>query len=288
MIYSGLVGRMQDVYRTTCMHAHDLWLCMQCILTCRSTLIRADAIEKLMYVDIFEKRTDAQPPPPPPKRLVNFRVQENIDNYRMSHDRWHAFNQSEVLNAVQYSVVFPFTGVRCTQRASIGYWPGPISNTGPLSTPYTRKGKQLLQARFHTPSNIPQRIFPKEMDAFIDDEDVGYLDALLDVPDFDVDSLFAAHVETEQEVQRHSRLIDDAVAEAQVEPADVRQFELSSTVRFRTGSSDKVYEKSIGSRFDKVSDDDIEKIIAEQKNRNTKDATDKWLRVFCHKPQHQS
>ena len=36
--------------------------------------------------------------------------------YRMSHDRWHAFNQSEVLNAVQYSVVFPFTGVRCTQR----------------------------------------------------------------------------------------------------------------------------------------------------------------------------
>ena len=108
------------------------------------------------------------------------------------------------------------------------------------------------------------------MDAFIDDEDVGYLDALLDVPDFDVDSLFAAHVETEQEVQRHSRLIDDAVAEAQVEPADVRQFELSSTVRFRTGSSDKVYEKSIGSRFYKVSDDDIEKIIAEQKNRNTK------------------
>ena len=71
-------------------------------------------------------------------------------------------------------------------------------------------------------------MFPKEMDAFIDDEDVGYLDALLDVPDFDVDSLFAAHVETEQEVQRHSRLIDDAVAEAQVEPADVRQFELSS------------------------------------------------------------
>ena len=120
-------------------------------------------------------------------------------------------------------------------------------------------------------------MFPKEMDARIDDEDVGFLDALLDVPDFDVDSLFAAHVETEQEVQRHSRLIDDAVAEAQVEPADVRQFELSSTVRFRTGSSDKVYEKSIGSRFDKVSDDDIEKIIAEQKNRNTKDATDKWL-----------
>ena len=39
----------------------------------------------------------------------------------------------------------------------------------------------------------------------------------------------------------------------------------NSTVRFRTGSSDKVYEKSIGSRFDKVSDDDIEKIIAEQK-----------------------
>ena len=195
-------------------------------------------------------------------------------HYRMSHDRWHAFNQSEVLNAVQYSVVFPFTGVRCTQRASIGYWPGPISNTGPLSTPYTRKGKQLPQARFHTPSNIPQRMFPKEMDAFIDDEDVGYLDALLDVPDFDVDSLFAAHVETEQEVQRHSRLIDDAVAEAQVEPADVRQFELSSTVRFRTGSSDKVYEKSIGSRFDKVSDDDIEKIIAEQKNRNTKDASE--------------
>ena len=69
-------------------------------------------------------------------------------HYRMSHDRWHAFNQSEVLNAVQYSVVFPFTGVRCTQRASIGYWPGPISNTGPLSTPYTRKGKQLPQARF--------------------------------------------------------------------------------------------------------------------------------------------
>ena len=127
-------------------------------------------------------------------------------HYRMSHDRWHAFNQSEVLNAVQYSVVFPFTSVRCTQRASIGYWPGPISNTGPLSTPYTRKGKQLPQARFHTPSN--------------------------------------------------------------------------STVRFRTGSSDKVYEKSIGSRFDKVSDDDIEKIIAEQKNRNTKDATDKWLKVF--------
>ena len=26
-------------------------------------------------------------------------------------------------------------------------------------------------------------MFPKEMDAFIDDEDVGYLDALLDVPD---------------------------------------------------------------------------------------------------------
>ena len=99
----------------------------------------------------------------------------------MSHDRWHSFNQSEVLNAVQYSVVFPFTGVRCTQRASIGYWPGPISNTGPLSTPHTSEGKQLPQARFHTPSNIPQRMFPKEMDAFIDDEDVGYLDALLDV-----------------------------------------------------------------------------------------------------------
>ena len=66
-------------------------------------------------------------------------------------------------------------------------------------------------------------------------------------------------------MQRHSRLIDDGVAEAQVEPAGVRQFELSSTARFRTGSSDKVYEKSIGSRFDKVSDDDIEKIIAEQK-----------------------
>ena len=82
-------------------------------------------------------------------------------------------------------------------------------------------------------------MFPKEMDAFIDDEDVGYLDALLDVPDFDVDSLFAAHVETEQEVQRHSRLIDDAVAEAQVEPADVRQFELSSTVRFRLAAATK-------------------------------------------------
>ena len=184
------------------------------------------------------------------------------------------------------SILWYFPSVVCGVLSGpvLDIGPGqPISNTGPLSTPYTRKGKQLPQARFHTPSNIPQRMFPKEMDAFIDDEDVGYLDALLDVPDFDVDSLFAAHVETEQEVQRHSRLIDDALAEAQVEPADVRQFELSSTVRFRTGSSDKVYEKSIGSRFDKVSDDDIEKIIAEQKNRNTRRLT-----RYCHKPQHQS
>ena len=34
-----------------------------------------------------------------------------------------------------------------------GYWPGPISNTGPLSTPYTRKGKQLPQARYQTLTN---------------------------------------------------------------------------------------------------------------------------------------
>ena len=37
--------------------------------------------------------------------------------------------------------LFSFPGVRCTQRASIGYWPGPISNTGLLSTPHTSEGK---------------------------------------------------------------------------------------------------------------------------------------------------
>ena len=82
------------------------------------------------------------PPRPCPRSIyifINFCLV--IGRYRMSHDRWHAFNQSEVLNAVQNSVVFPFTGVRCTQRASIGYWQYWI-----LSTPYTRKGKQLPQA----------------------------------------------------------------------------------------------------------------------------------------------
>ena len=105
----------------------------------------------------------------------------------------------------------------------------------------------------------------EEMDDFIPDQVVGGFDALKDIPDFDIDSLLAAHTETEQEVRHHSRLIDDAVAEAAVKPADIRQFELSSTVRFRTANSGQVFEKLTGSRFEKVSDEDIEKIVAEQK-----------------------
>ena len=81
----------------------------------------------------------------------------------------------------------------------------------------------------------------EEMDDFIPDQDVGGFDALFDVPDIDINSLLADHAETEQEVQRHSRLIDDVVAEAAVKPADVRQFELSSTVRFRIAGSDQVF-----------------------------------------------
>ena len=49
----------------------------------------------------------------------------------MSHDRWHAFTQSEVLNAVQYSVVFSLHWRAVYSagqywilaRANIQYWP---------------------------------------------------------------------------------------------------------------------------------------------------------------------
>ena len=91
-----------------------------------------------------------KPPVRPNQRAI-------LNIYRMSHDRWHAFNQSEVLNAVQYSVVFPFTGVRCTQRASIGYWPGPISNTGPPSTPGKENNFHKRGSTHQLASNIPQK-----------------------------------------------------------------------------------------------------------------------------------
>ena len=63
---------------------------------------------------------------------VHDRVQRSsIVVYRMSHDRWHAFNQSEVLNAVQYSVVFSLHWCAVYSagqywilaRANIQYWP---------------------------------------------------------------------------------------------------------------------------------------------------------------------
>lgn len=66
-------------------------------------------------------------------------------------------------------------------------------------------------------------------------------------------------------------------------PGKVSEVELWSTVRVHTVDN-QVFEKSADSRFKKISDADIDKIVTEQKNKNTTDATEKWLRVlsdFC-------
>ena len=41
-----------------------------------------------------------------------------------------------------------------------------------------------------------------------------------------------------------------------------------------------VLEKTVDSRFEKLSDAAIDSLVSEQKNKNTEQATDKWLRLF--------
>lgn len=74
-------------------------------------------------------------------------------------------------------------------------------------------------------------------------------------------------------------LLATAVMESNVDPGAITQVELHSSVRLSTADC-RVLEKSLDSRFEKISDADIDKIVSEQKNENTTGTTEKWLRVF--------
>ena len=63
-------------------------------------------------------------------------------------------------------------------------------------------------------------------------------------------------------------LVEDAVAEANVDPACVRQANFTSSVRVETADA-QVLEKTVDSRFEKLSDAAIDSLVSEQKNKNT-------------------
>ena len=67
--------------------------------------------------------------------------------------------------------------------------------------------------------------------------------------------------------------------EANVDPACVRKVNFTSSVRVETADA-QVLEKTVDSRFEKLSDAAIDSLVSEQKNKNTEQATDKWLRLF--------
>ena len=61
--------------------------------------------------------------------------------------------------------------------------------------------------------------------------------------------------------------------------ASAKSTNFTSSVRVETADA-QVLEKTVDSRFEKLSDAAIDSLVSEPKNKNTEQATDKWLRLF--------